>query len=233
RLEAGDTLKAALEDGDCLVIDSDSRLTQLGLLPVCEEPCYHLFESRCYGAETDLPLPQLAAQWARETLGIAETKPFVALGHAAARGCHIAVSLGVGENPAKRLPDPFEEELLRLLAGSGMPLCIDMGAGGEEAERVRGAVERAGIEARLWQGSFAGFASIIAASRLFVGYDSAGQHVAAACGIPLISIFCGFPVSRMFDRWRPTGTKTIVLRVDHPDPAESIARVRDALSALL
>ena len=42
----------------------------------------------------------------------------------------------------------------------------------------------AGVKAAFWEGSFAGFAAIIAASRLYVGYDSAGQHVAAACGVP-------------------------------------------------
>jgi len=58
---------------------------------------------------------------------------------------------------------------------------------------VERAVERAGVEATFWDGSFAGFASIIAASRLYVGYDSAGQHIAAAAGVPLVSVFAGFP----------------------------------------
>ena len=59
-----------------------------------------------------------------------------------------------------------------------------------------------------------------------MGYDSAGQHVAAAAGVPLISIFAGFPVPRMFDRWRPTGPHCNVIRVDRPDVAETLARVR-------
>ena len=139
------------------------------------------------------------------------------------------MSLGVGENPAKRLPDPFEEELLRLLAGLDLPLCIDLGAGGEEAERVRRAVERSGVAASLWEGSFAGFATIIAGSRLYVGYDSAGQHVAAAAGVPLVSVFAGFAAPRMFERWRPTGAQATVIRVDQPDPAETLARVKQAL----
>ena len=99
----------------------------------------------------------------------------------------------MGENPAKRIADPFEEQLLALLAGTGLPLCIDKGAGGDEAERVDRAVARSGAAVTFWEGSFAGFASIIAGSRLYVGYDSAGQHVAAACGVPLISVFAGFP----------------------------------------
>jgi ADP-heptose:LPS heptosyltransferase len=57
----------------------------------------------------------------------------------------------------------------------------------------------------MWDGSFAGFAAHIERSRLYVGYDSAGGHVAAACSIPLISIFTGFASERMYQRWRPTG----------------------------
>ena len=142
-----------------------------------------------------------------------------------------AVSLGVGENPAKRIPDPFEEELLALLAAGGAALVIDKGAGGEEAARVERAVERSGVKAAFWEGSFAGFAAIIAASRLYVGYDSAGQHVAAACGVPLVSIFAGFPAPRMFHRWRPTGERATVIRVDRPDPLETLERVRAAIAA--
>ena len=62
-----------------------------------------------------------------------------------------------------------------------------------------------------------------------MGYDSAGQHVAAACGVPLISIFAGFPAPRMFHRWRPTGPRATVIRVDRPDPVEILARVAHAL----
>jgi ADP-heptose:LPS heptosyltransferase len=63
-----------------------------------------------------------------------------------------------------------------------------------------------------------------------VGYDSAGQHVAAACGVPLISVFAGFPAARMFDRWKPTGPRSTVIRVDHPDQPDILERVRQALA---
>jgi ADP-heptose:LPS heptosyltransferase len=230
RLAVWDPLKALLTAPDSVVIDPDSRLTQLGLLPVCAEERYHLFESRGYGGETDRALPELAAAWAQETLGVANAKPYVALERSVAGG-HTAVSLGVGENPAKRIPDPFEEQLLALLASGGAALVVDKGAGGEEAARVGRAVERSGVKAAFWEGSFAGFAALIAASRLYVGYDSAGQHVAAACGVPLIGIFAGFPAPRMFQRWRPTGPLATVIRVDRPDPLETLERVRAALAA--
>ncbi len=224
-------LEALLAAPDAAFIDSDSRLTQLGLLPVGSEDRYRLFESRAYGGSSDRSLPQLAAAWAEDTFGVTGAKPYVALADAPAHRGVIAVSLGVGENPAKRLPDPFEEDLLALLAESGAEILIDKGAGGEEAARVERAVSRSGARATFWDGSFAGFAAIIAAARLYVGYDSAGQHVAAAAGVPLISIFAGFPAPRMFHRWRPTGARAAVIRVDHPDPAAVIARVRRHLSA--
>ena len=223
RLAVRHDLESLARAADTLVIDSDSRLTQLGLLPICPEGRYHLFESRAYGGTSDAPLPGLAAAWAEETWGVAGAKPYLALAAAAAHRGVIAVSLGVGENPAKRIAGPFEENLLTLLAEQGAEICIDKGAGGEEAARVERAVGRAGIRATLWEGSFAGFAAIIAASRLYVGYDSAGQHVAAAAGVPLISIFAGFPTLRMFHRWKPEGK---VIRVDHPEPAEVLAQVR-------
>jgi len=91
-------------------------------------------------------------------------------------------------------------------------------------------VENAGVKARFWEGSFAGFAAIVAQSRLYVGYDSAGQHAAAASGVPLICIFAGFPSPRMFDRWRPVSRHAAVIRVDRPDPNEVLARVRLAIA---
>jgi len=209
---------------DSIVIDPDSRLTQLGLLPVCPEERYYFFESRAYGGDGDDPLPVLAQRWAEQTFGISDARPFVAVGQASGLfPSGIAISLGVGENPAKRIAEPFEAELLALLAHSGLPLTIDQGAGGEEAARVERAVAAAGVRVERWSGSFAGFASIVAGSRLYVGYDSAGQHVAAACGVPLIAVFAGFSCARMFARWRPAGH---VIRVEDPDPARVLEQVR-------
>jgi ADP-heptose:LPS heptosyltransferase len=230
RLAVWDELKPLAADPDCLVIDPDSRLTQLGLLPICAEDRYHLFESRAYGGDGHLNLPALAAQWAQETFGVPNAAPYVAVGRTGSLPSqpYIAISLGVGENPAKRIPDPFEEQLLALLS-TRAPLWIDKGAGGEEAARVERAVERSGARAAFWDGSFAGFAQIIAGSSLYVGYDSAGQHVAAARGVPLISIFGGFPAPRMFHRWRPSGPRATVIRVEQPLPAAILAQVNHAI----
>ena len=233
RLAVRHELEPLLTAPDSVTIDSDSRLTQLGLLPVCAEDRYRLFESRAYGGASNAALPELASAWCAETFGVAGAKPYVALADTPAHRGAIAVSLGVGENPAKRLDDPFEAELLALLAAKGHRICIDKGAGGEESARVEQAVKRSGIRATFCDGSFADFAAIIAAAKLYVGYDSAGQHVAAAAGVPLISIFAGFPAPRMFERWRPTGPHAHVIRVDRPDPAHTIVRVRECLASTM
>ncbi|HWB86264.1 MAG TPA: glycosyltransferase family 9 protein [Bryobacteraceae bacterium] len=232
RLAVWEDLKSLLSDRASVVIDPDSRLTQLGLLPVCEEERYHLFESRAYGGDTDCTLPELASAWAFETFGVSGARPYLALPASSQKAPDIAVSLGVGDNSAKRIPDPFEPELLSLLSATGGTLLVDRGAGGEEARRVEYAIERSGVEATFWDGSFAGFAALIAGSRLYVGYDSAGQHVAAACGVPLISIFAGFPVPRMFERWRPAGPGCTAIRVDRPYVTDVLARVKEALAVV-
>jgi hypothetical protein len=102
RLDVWDELKA-LAAPDCLVLDPDSRLTQLGLLPIGEEDRYHLFESRAYGGESDLK-PALTAVVA-ETLGVPNAAPYWLWDrHPPVHRPYISVSLGVGENEAKRLP---------------------------------------------------------------------------------------------------------------------------------
>lgn len=229
RLAVRERLSGLAADGETVVLDPDSRLTQLGLLPVGHEDRYHLFESRAYGGASGCPLPELAADWAAATLGVDDAKPYVALARRPEPGPYVAVSLGVGENLAKRLPDPFEEKLLGLLTAAGLPIVADQGGSAEEAARVERAAERSGAPVSFWKGSFAGFASVIAASRLYVGYDSAGQHVAAACGVPLISIFAGWAAPRMFERWRPAGPRCQVIRVDRPAVEETLERVREAL----
>jgi hypothetical protein len=224
RLSIWPQLRDAVCQPNSIVIDPDSRLTQLGLLPICPEEDYYFFESRAYGGDGDETLSALARRWAAETFGIEDAQPYINTGLAATEyAC--TVSLGVGENPDKRIADPFEEELLRQLP---RPLLIDKGAGGEEAHRVERAVSKAGGGIAMWDGSFAGFAAHIQKSKLYVGYDSAGGHVAAACGLPLISIFAGFASERMLQRWRPSGPRTTVLRADS-DVAHALLRAASAL----
>ena len=227
RLSIWEELRNAVARPASIVIDPDSRLTQLGLLPICSEEDYYFFESRSYGGASDEPLGALAMQWAAETFGAVDPRSYIRTGLDAAQFT-TTVSFGVGENPEKRIADPFEEELLRQLP---RPVLIDKGAGGEEAERVERAVAKAGPGMAMWDGSFAGFAEHIARSRLYVGYDSAGGHVASACGVPQISVFSGFASERMLQRWRPPGSH--ILRADDSTPAHALLHAALALLSAL
>lgn len=231
RLRVWPELREAVCRRRSIVIDPDSRLTQLGLLPICAESSYYFFESRAYHAASQDSLVRLTEAWVAETFGIENARPYIAPMPMTTTlpQFNTTVSFGVGENSAKRLPDPFEADLLKRLP---QPLLIDKGAGGEEAERVERAVEACGGDVHVWDGSFAGFAAHIQRSRLFVGYDSAGGHVAAACGVPLVSIFAGFPNERMFERWRPTGSGPIeVVKVEPgSDPWEEVLAAVDDMA---
>jgi hypothetical protein len=202
RLEAS----AALDLAGGIVIDPDSRLSQLGLVRVCDDAAYFFFPSRAYGGDGLDRLPDLAAQWAREVFNIENARPFIAPVPVTGPSAEITVSLGVGENPAKRIDGAFETELLNMLAETGASVLVDTGGSEEERRRVEAALQPG---MRTHAGAFAPFAFEIARSKLFVGYDSAGGHIASACGVPAISIAQGFVSERMAARWRPKG---VVLR---------------------
>lgn len=229
KLGVSRALEAPCSAANSIVVDPDSRLTQLGLLPICAEDRYYFFDSR---SETRPgSLSQLAARWVGETFGVAGT-PWVGDAGLLAGFADITVSLGVGGNEEKRLPDPFERKLLEMLAATGRPILVDKGAGGEEAERVERAAD--GLpNINTYQGDFAPFARSIAKSWLYVGYDSAGQHVAAAAGTPrIISVFAGYPNERFVERWHPTGSGRIdVIRAKDRDPERALDAVRQALSS--
>jgi hypothetical protein len=202
RIAFAQELARRLEDG--IVIDPDSRITQLGLLPlVPPERTFH-FSSRSVGGEMD-NLSDLVRGWLRETFGIAGAA-YIApqREQAAGRGPFAAVSLGVGENESKRVGGDFESRLIAELGKRFATIWVDRGAGGEEARRVIAAAGAAEC-VRFWEGSFAGFASIISQSDLYVGYDSAGQHAAAAAGVPAVTVFAGAPSDRFRRRWAAAG----------------------------
>jgi len=210
-LAVGLGLRGLLSRPGAIVIDPDSRLTQLGLLPVCPEQSYYFFESRAYGGDGIDSLSRLTKRWVAETFGVVDALPYIAPAGAVPGpdGAEITVSFGVGENPRKRIAGPFEAELLQL---------------GSKAGRIE-----------TWDGAFAPFAARIARSRLYVGYDSAGQHVAAAAKVPLVSVFAGFPSPRFLARWRPEAPSPVaVIRAEAGSTPEAILkRTVDSIDRLL
>jgi hypothetical protein len=206
RIEFAHELRGRLLGANRIVLDPDSRTTQLGLIPVCEPHNYFHFPSRT--ANSDGNLSGLTQRWLDETFG-ESGQAYLAPERVSMDGDspRAAISLGVGENESKRIGGDFEAQSIRALGEKYRTLWIDRGVGGEEARRVTVAAEASGCSDRIrfWEGSFAGFASIISQCDLYAGYDSAGQHAAAAAGVPLISIFAGAPSERFRQRWSPTG----------------------------
>ena len=206
RIQFAHKLRSRLDAPNYILLDPDSRMTQLGLVPVCDPERWIHFPSRAaIGADN---LSELTNQWLElsfDHLGYAYIAPArVEIEGDAPRA---AISFGVGENESKRIVGDFEAQAIRALAQKYRTLWIDRGVGGDEARRVTAAVEASGCaeRVRFWEGSFAGFASIISQCDFYLGYDSAGQHAAAALGVPLMTIFKGAPSARFRQRWAPAG----------------------------
>jgi ADP-heptose:LPS heptosyltransferase len=216
---------------DSIVVDPDSRITQLGILPVCEEADYFFFESRSFGADSNEPLPILASRWTAEVFGVTgkawiSPKP-------AEMSCDIAVSFGTGGNEEKRVPGLFEEQVLRYLSALGLKVMLDAGAGGPESTRAKDLAFHV-PHVSMYEGPFAPFASMIANASLYLGYDSAGGHVAAAAGVPLVSVFAGHPSERMLHRWAPYGTAARrIVKVPADHTAIVLESTKAAISSLL
>lgn len=230
RLGAALELQTITDEIGSIVIDPDSRLTQLGLIPICDDARYYFFESRAFGGEFDASLPALTAEWLSSAFDVGRFAPYLAP-EKQERIADICVSLGVGENGNKRLDDEFEYQVLSALLARGRPILLDRGAGGEETSRVNRLVDRLGSPAllHLHDGSYASFASHITQSRLYVGYDSAGQHVAGAAGVPLVSIFAGHACARMLARWAPVGQRSRVIVIDESNRYTALERTLAAI----
>lgn len=224
RLEASALLATRIPDG-AVVIDPDSRLSQLGLIPMGDEERYYFFESRSAGGGGTLG--QLTAEWCRRMFGVAG-RAWIAPEKGLLTSPRVCVSFGTGGNPDKGLGPEFEAGVLRHLAQRGLPVLADKGMGGEESERVeRAAAGLAGVET--WLGAFAPFAFEIARAPLYIGYDSSGQHVAAAAGTPLVCAFQGAPSERFFERWRPHGAGPARVVRAASDPLGEVCRAADDL----
>jgi ADP-heptose:LPS heptosyltransferase len=223
-----------LPDGNAIVVDPDSRLTQLGLLPIFEDDRYYFFESRAYGGESDRSLNELTREWVERVFGVAGARAYIAPKKMPSNA-RATVSFGVGENGEKRVSDAFEAAVLNEITSRVESVLLDTGAGGAERERAEHLASTTAGQLELWRGDYAPFASAIAQSRLYIGYDSAGQHVAAACGVPLVSVFAGYASERMFHRWTPTGPAPVrIVKVTDRGSAgvlmETIAATRELLA---
>ena len=271
--EAVQALTADLRSSEWLIVDPDSRLTQLGLLPLGESgENYLFFPSREYGAQSAQPLGELVAAWLDEVFGAPlHATPGLSLRredmHMASTFAErlrrasgrpvITINFGVGENPAKRVSDDFEQSLVAQLIQRGATVILDKGAGADETRRAdavtahaRRAVAAnvvelteqnlveslddgaASAELFVWAGRIGVLAALIAQSNLYIGYDSAGQHIAAAAGTPCVDVFAGYSSPRMLNRWRPVGRAAArIIAIDPLRAADSGAILSATLAA--
>ncbi len=169
----------------------------------------------------------------------------------------VGMNLGVGGNPDKRIHrnretvSDFERLLVTGLLDQGTTLVLDAGLGADELERARRLYletrERGLVTARiaggrllkddsgssparliLFQGPVAEFGALLRWCRIYVGYDSLGQHLAAALNLDLITIFGGHATSLFACRWRPGGRGRI--RVFESGPGPFDARLQSDLA---
>ncbi|MBI1358283.1 MAG: hypothetical protein GC160_28445 [Acidobacteria bacterium] len=230
---------AGVADDELLLVDPDSRMTQLGLLPLRSSGADGVsFDSRAFGGDSDRPLAQLSADWLDEVFGPSDVRPLPWTTFQPRRDCRtpgqplVAVSFGVGGNASKRVGDPFEAGVLDLLLDRGWRIALDRGFGPAEQTRTEALAERVRQSGGLvHDGSFRGFGEIVTAADLFVGYDSAFGHLAAAMGVPGVTVFAGAVSPRMLQRWSPFGRgRSTVLPVTEGDSPDAVLeRVRKAL----
>jgi ADP-heptose:LPS heptosyltransferase len=275
-LEAVEQESSSVRPEECIMMDPDSRLLQLGLLPaLTDESRYFFFESRAWGEPGAGTIGRITLRWLHQTFGGEDDiLPEVYLaerdrefgrqvcGRLRDRGSQhlVAASFGVGGNPEKRLPDPFEESLLLRLMEEGSSVVLDKGFGEEELERagrliarvkaagwsvfeLRSEIEPQALEAAseafqmiTWQGAIGPFSALLSRCDEYVGYDSAGQHIAAALGVPTLDIFTDAASPLFRERWRPCGkgiVKTICADRSNASAAllEALALHREIRSA--
>jgi ADP-heptose:LPS heptosyltransferase len=141
-----------LSTTEYLVLDPDSRLTQLGVLPLVPDSNYRFFNSR---GKQDYPvkasISQLTNLWMDKLLGhdqfcfpkVWPTNSSLAVAKslrdnliATKNQTLITLNFGVGGNARKKVPGDFETDLvLTLLSDPKVRVILDLGFGDEEKLR--------------------------------------------------------------------------------------------------
>jgi ADP-heptose:LPS heptosyltransferase len=254
---------AKLAHDDFLVVDTDSRITQLNLLPLAPDRRTRQFPKRTFEAARLERLGELAGCWTQALTGLPwRPQPTLWLpddAHAWAAEVRAplapharrwaVVNFGVGGNPAKGLGPIFEARLLRGLIARGVGVMLARGVSPIEhsgPDRHAAELARDGVDVRriatdnrlgdlaapgrrqlvLWEASTERMAALVAAADLHVGYDSLGQHFAAALGTPGVTVFVPSGGPRFVRRWSPYGAGPT--RVVPVEPGADPASVADA-----
>jgi ADP-heptose:LPS heptosyltransferase len=138
---------------DVLVIDPDSRITQLGVLPLLHTDNYLFFNTRDHAQlASGRCMAEQANDWMDAVFGVSDfcyptvwvspdvmetARSRLDLLRAAGARRVVTMNLGVGQNPRKRVSLEFEKRLLRALAAIPETVVVlDRGFGADETERT-------------------------------------------------------------------------------------------------
>jgi len=272
-LKALESINSETKDigpGEYAVIDSNSRVTQLGLLPLVKKDIgYYLFEPLAHADEEMRKLGEDVNEWLNKVFGgTIEDFTYPALSipgryDEAATGFYrklveykdstVTVNFGVGGNDDKRVSDEFEFEVVLYLIEQGAKVILDEGFGEDEIEKTDRIIDRLKARGRTimrvhedlaftagpkpdlitYKGGIGQFAALISQSQFYVGYDSMGQHVAAALEIPELVIFNGYPAEKFTWKWHPYGKGKIkIIHAEGKAEADVLENTKKILSVL-
>ncbi|MCP4269763.1 MAG: glycosyltransferase family 9 protein [Candidatus Brocadiaceae bacterium] len=258
-----------IDTSEYVIIDSNSRITQLGLLPlVADDTGYYLFEPLAHADEEKRKLGEDVNEWLTKVFeeGDVEDITYPTLNipaeySKAAKEFYqkladtnnqffATVNFGVGGNDDKRISDEFEFEVVLHLIENGATVILDEGFGEDEIERADSIINQLKKRGKTiikviddlsitthskpdliaFKGGIGQFAALISQSHLYLGYDSMGQHVAAALEIPELVIFNGYPTEKFSRKWHPYGKGKIdIIHAEGISEREVLERTKQLL----
>lgn len=198
-LEAIDQASFGAAPEDILLADPDSRLSQLGVLPLCDDRNYLFFSSRSSQVfPQKLSISEMVNYWYNQTTGEADNcYPAVwldsslqryaksSVGRLRSHGAKqvVAVNFGVGGNSRKRVDDRFEQEaILHLLGQPGTLVLLDKGFGEDEVRRSNALLDTASAAGyRIADTHFEGLDQV-AVDSVLIGVEAGIDQVAALIG---------------------------------------------------
>jgi len=225
----------AHDQDNTLLIDPDSRISQLGVLPLTQPENYLFFNSQNnHPSSKCTRMAELANRWVDDVFGVSDfcypkvwiPAPIRSQGQKMiaclrASGCErtVAVNFGIGQNPRKRVGMDFEVRLVQTV------VILDRGYGKDEfcwSAELLSRIQNQGFQTasanfreseypKISHGVIAiectigEMAALIGQSDEFVGYDSACQHISAAAGTPTLTVFAGANNAKFIRRWSACG----------------------------
>jgi len=198
-LEAIDQASNGLAPEEVLLADPDSRLSQLGVLPLCDDRSYLFFSSRSSQIfPQQLSISEMVNYWYNQVTGendncypsvwldrplLQQSKSAVArLREHGARHL-VAVNLGVGGNSRKRVDDVFEQDLvLALLSQPGTVVLLDKGFGDDEISRSNALLKAATDSGFKVENTCFDRLGEVAAGAQLIGVDAGIDQAAALIG---------------------------------------------------